>query len=69
MKKLLTALTAAAIGFGGLAAAEASAQYSTTTKVERHHVSRNYHKKRPHRVCKTQWRHHKKVRRCRTVWR
>lgn len=64
MKKLLTAFAVASIGLGTFAATAANAD----TVVRRTTVHR-YHHKTAHRVCSTTWRHHKRVRTCRTVWR
>ena len=70
MNKLLTAVAAAAIGFGMLGAGAAGAQPARTVVVEQH-VERHHYTHRQHarRVCNTVWRHHRRVQRCRTVWR
>lgn len=57
----------------GLLATSATAQTTTVTRtVERTHADmRNYddgrHHAAMHRTCRTQWRHHRRVRVCRTT--
>lgn len=69
MRILFTALTAVAVGLGGIAATATGAQ-TTTRTVTVENNQRHYEGPRRHhtrRVCDTVWRHHHKVKRCRTV--
>lgn len=70
MKKTILTLVAA-LALGGAGSAPAAAEQHDRTVVRTTHttvVHRTVHVRghRHHRVCKTVWRHHRRVRTCRT---
>ena len=67
--KLLKMAVAAAVLAGTMGTiAPAAAQDHRTTVVTTRHTEvtqrQGWHKRHRHQVCKTQWRHHQRVRRC-----
>jgi hypothetical protein len=55
------------VGAASSASAQPGERTVTRTTVERHTVARGHRGWTTRRVCRTQWYHHRKVRRCRTI--
>ena len=66
---MVAAALAVTLGVGAASSAPAQPRERvvTRTTVERHTVTRHHRGWTTKRVCRTQWPHHRKIRRCRMI--